>query len=116
MNSLLLLFSITFFSTTSAADAPEYLDTNPVYKHWNYNDKWYICATCCKTKKASQAPWEQGCRKSSSGTHTYWVAGNAGDYNYTCRNCDAEVYLTSSQGPSASKCCGSGSTHDWYHR
>jgi hypothetical protein len=48
--------------------------------------------------------------------HSFDVCGIAGDFNYTCRKCDAEVYLTSSQGPGASKCCATGTTHDWYHK
>jgi hypothetical protein len=28
----------------------------------------------------------------------------------------AEVYLTSSSSPSASKCCATGGTHDWFHK
>lgn len=42
--------------------------------------------------------------------------GKVGNYNYTCRKCDAEVYLTSSTSPSASKCCATGGTHSWYHK
>jgi hypothetical protein len=76
---------------------------------------WYICSSCCKTKNADTTPWENGCRKSSSGMHSFDVSGIAGDYSYTFRKCDAEVYLTSSQGPGASKCCATGTTHDWYH-
>lgn len=78
--------------------------------------KWYICSNCCKTKKATDAPWENGCRESSSGMHNYQFCGKAGDYNYTCRNCDAEVYLGGSQSPAASKCCATGGTHSWYNR
>jgi hypothetical protein len=78
--------------------------------------KWYLCSNCCKTKKASDAPWENGCRQSSSGMHNYQFCGKAGDYNYTCRKCDAEVYLGGSQSPAASKCCASGGTHSWYNR
>jgi hypothetical protein len=48
--------------------------------------------------------------------HNYQFCGKAGDYNYTCRKCDAEVYLSSSQSPAASKCCASGGTHSWYNR
>lgn len=80
------------------------------------NENWYLCYDCCKTKKATSAPWEKGCRSSSSGTHNYRFCGKAGDYNYTCRKCDAEVYLTSSTSPSASKCCATGGTHSWYHK
>ena len=76
---------------------------------------WYICSGCCKTKMASQAPWESGCKASGS-THNYSFAGKAGDYNYSCRNCGAEVYLTSSQSPNGSKCCATGGTHNWSHR
>ena len=79
-------------------------------------ENWYICANCCKTKQADSAPWENGCKQSSGGTHNYWFSGKAGDYNYTCRNCDAVVYLTSSTSPAASKCCATGGTHDWYHK
>lgn len=82
----------------------------------NASDNWYICSNCCKTKKATSAPWEQGCRVSSSGTHNYQFSGKAGDFNYTCRKCDAEVYLTSSTSPNASKCCATGGTHTWYHK
>jgi hypothetical protein len=76
---------------------------------------WYICTNCCKTKQADEAPWLSGCSKSSSNSHNFAFCGKAGDFNYTCRNCDAEVYLTSSSSPAASKCCASGGTHNWYH-
>jgi hypothetical protein len=76
------------------------------------NENWYICTNCCKTKKATSAPWESGC---ISGQHNYQFSGKAGDFNYTCRSCSAEVYLTSSQSPSGTKCCKSG-THTWYHK
>jgi len=79
-------------------------------------DNWYICTECCSTKKGSSAPWENGCKESSSGMHNYSFSGNAGNYNYTCRKCGASVELTSSQSPAASKCCATGNTHDWYHR
>ena len=79
-------------------------------------ENWYICSFCCKTKKSESAPWENGCKVSSSGTHSFQYCGKAGNYNYTCRNCDAEVYLTSSSSPSASKCCSTGGTHNWYHK
>lgn len=85
----------------------------------NGGSKWWICdnANCCKTKSANDCPWENGCRgKTGSGMHHYVFAGNAGNFNWTCRNCDAEVYLTSGQSPSASKCCETGGTHSWYHR
>ncbi len=85
------------------------------YNKTSGDENWYLCSSCCKTKKATSAPWENGC-KSSSGTHNYQFCGKAGNYNYTCRKCDAEVYLTSSSSPSASKCCASGGTHTWYHR
>ena len=82
-----------------------------------YSDEnWYICSSCCKTKKSDSAPWENGCKISSSGTHNFQFCGKAGNYNYTCRNCDAEVYLTSSTSPSGSKCCATGGTHNWYHK
>jgi hypothetical protein len=80
------------------------------------DENWYLCTNCCKTKKGSSAPWENGCRKASSGYHNFQFCGKAGDFNWTCRSCDAEVYLTSSTSPSASKCCASGGTHSWYHR
>jgi len=81
----------------------------------DYN--WYICSYCCKTKQAESSPWESGCKVSSSGTHNYNFSGKAGDYNYTCRYCGAEVYLTSSTSPAASKCCsGQSSTHSWEHK
>lgn len=79
------------------------------------DENWYICTNCCKTKKGTSAPWESGCRASGS-QHNYSFVGKAGDFNYTCRKCDAEVYLTSGQSPAASKCCSGGSTHTWYHR
>jgi hypothetical protein len=85
-------------------------------KDISVDENWYLCSYCCKTKKAKSAPWEQGCRSSSSGTHNYQFCGKAGDFNYTCRKCDAEVYLTSSTSPSASKCCETGGTHSWYHK
>ena len=80
------------------------------------DDNWYICANCCKTKKASSAPWESGCKSASSGMHNFQFCGKAGDYNFTCRSCDAEVYLTSITSPSASICCSTGGTHSWSHR
>ena len=80
------------------------------------DENWYLCANCCKTKKATSAPWESGCKSASSGTHNYQFCGKAGNHNYTCRKCDAEVYLTSSTSPSASKCCETGGTHSWYHK
>jgi hypothetical protein len=82
----------------------------------NFAKNWYICSDCCRTKNADTTPWENGCKKRSSGMHNFYFVGAAGDYNYTCRNCDAEVYLTSSSSPAASNCCGSGSTHNWYHK
>jgi len=79
--------------------------------------KWYICSYCCKTKQAESAPWDSGCKVSSSGTHNYNFLGKAGDYNYTCRYCDAEIYMTPSTSPAASKCCsGQSSTHSWEHK
>lgn len=80
------------------------------------DENWYLCTSCCKTKKATSAPWESGCKSSSSGKHNYQFCGKAGSFNYTCRKCDAEVYLTSSTSPSASKCCTTGGTHSWFHK
>jgi hypothetical protein len=80
------------------------------------DENWYLCSNCCETKKATSAPWESGCKSTSSGTHNFQFCGNAGNYNYTCRKCDAEVYLTSSTTPSASKCCVTGGSHSWYHK
>ena len=85
-------------------------------KDLSADENWYLCANCCKTKKATSSPWESGCKSASSGTHNYQFCGKAGNYNYTCRKCDAEVYLTSSTSPSASKCCETGTTHTWYHK
>ena len=85
-------------------------------KDLSADENWYLCSSCCKTKKATSAPWDSGCKSSSSGTHNYQFCGKAGNYNYTCRKCDAEVYLTSSTSPSASKCCETGGTHSWYHK
>ena len=79
------------------------------------DENWYLCSNCCKTKKASSSPWDKGCKLSSSGTHNYQFCGKAGDYNHTCRECDAEVYLKQGSSPSASKCCATGGTHSWYH-
>ena len=79
-------------------------------------ENWYICANCCKTKQADKTPWESGCSKSSGSTHNFWFCGKAGDFNYTCRKCDASVYLSSNASPSASKCCASGGTHEWFHK
>ena len=90
--------------------------TKPMNNEAPQDIKWFICNHCCKTKKAADAPWENGCRQNSSGMHNYQFCGKAGDYNYTCRKCDAEVYLTSSQSPAYSKCCATGSTHSWYNR
>lgn len=98
--------------------ASAFVLTSFIFKNNTSSDSqsnWYICNNCCKTKKGSSAPWENGCTSGSSSQHNYRFVGNSGDYNYTCRNCSAEVYLTSSQSPSASKCCKSG-THSWYHR
>jgi uncharacterized protein YxeA len=80
------------------------------------NENWYLCSNCCKTKKASAAPWENGCRSSSSKMHSYQFCGKAGNYNQTCRKCDAEVYLKQGTSPSASRCCASGGTHTWYNK
>lgn len=80
------------------------------------DQSWYICYNCCKTRKSDRAPWENGCRQSSSGTHNFQFSGKAGDHNYTCRRCDAEVYLTSSTSPASGRCCATGGTHSWYHR
>ena len=80
------------------------------------NENWYLCYNCCKTKKASAAPWESGCRSSSSKTHNYQFCGKAGNYNQTCRKCDAEVYLKQGTSPSASRCCASGGTHTWSNK
>lgn len=77
------------------------------------DENWYICGNCCKSKKATSAPWESGC---TSGQHNYQFSGKAGNYNHTCRNCNVEVFLTSSTSPNASKCCKSGGTHSWYHK
>ena len=97
---------------------PVYLLTGfsiPSFNSEPQEEIWYLCTNCCKTKKASSAPWENGCRQSSAGMHNYQFCGKAGDYNYTCRKCDAEVYLKGSS-PAASKCCESGGTHTWYHK
>ena len=82
----------------------------------NSDENWYLCSNCCKTKKATSAPWLNGCKKGSGEMHNFQFCGKAGDYNYTCRSCDAEVYLTSSSSPSGSKCCATGGTQTWYHR
>lgn len=89
--------------------------TTPLALKKPSDENWYICSHCCKTKKASSAPWLSGCRVSSSGTHNFQFAGKAADFNYTCRKCDAEMYLSSSQSPAASRCCATGGTHSWYH-
>jgi hypothetical protein len=102
---ILTLYSVAFFNINTFFDNEDRATEN-----------WYLCSYCCKTKKATSAPWEQGCRVSSSGTHNYQFSGKAGNFNYTCRKCDAEVYLTSSTTPSASKCCATGTTHTWYHK
>jgi len=106
-----IIFSLSFFYVNFDISNPEKKILSKAE-----SEKWFICTNCCKTKKATQAPWQQGCSKSSSGTHNYVFVGVAGNYNYTCRNCDAEVYLTSSTSPSASRCCSSGNTHNWYNR
>ncbi|MFN5371302.1 MAG: hypothetical protein ACK5B6_07555 [Bacteroidia bacterium] len=108
MKLLLLTFLLPVYLWTGFPN--QALNSNPKEL------KWYLCSNCCKTKKASDAPWENGCRQSSSGMHNYQFCGKAGDYNYTCRKCDAEVYLGGSQSPAASKCCASGGTHSWYNR
>jgi len=112
MKNKLNLLLIAALTTCAFAFVPYSENTNPS----SQDDIWYLCTNCCRTKRASNAPWENGCRESSSGMHNYQFCGHAGDFNYTCRNCDAEVYLTSSQSPSASKCCATGGTHSWYHR
>jgi hypothetical protein len=78
---------------------------------------WWMCDNkdCCRTKSADQCPWENGCRGSSSGMHHYVFLGKAGDFNHTCRKCDAMVFLTSGSSPAASSCCA-GNTHSWYHK
>jgi hypothetical protein len=72
--------------------------------------------TVVKLKKANQALWESGCRQSSSSTHNFQFCEKSGDYNYTCRKCDADIYLSSSQTPASGRCCATGGTHSWYHR
>lgn len=119
--SILIIFAIIAMSALFAFtnrlkvnnnSDPEIAST----KSASADEAWYICVNCCKTKKATTAPWENGCKKASSGMHNYWFCGKAGDYNYTCRNCDAEVYLAGSS-PSASTCCGANKgSHSWYHR
>ena len=106
-----IIFSLSLFYSSSDIFKSEKKNSSKME-----SEKWYICTNCCNTKKATQAPWEQGCRKGGSSTHNYAFVGVAGNFNYTCRNCDAEVYLTSSTSPSASRCCSSGGTHSWYHR
>ncbi len=104
LKSILMAISMAFYFQTNE---------NMNHNHESSSEEnWYICTNCCKTKKATSAPWESGC---SSGQHNYQFSGKAGNYNYTCRNCSAEVYLTSSQSPVASKCCKA-STHSWYHK
>jgi hypothetical protein len=120
--TILILFSIVVISALFAFTTSVKGNSNSVSKKTNIHsssadENWYICVNCCKTKKATAAPWENGCKKGSSGTHNYSFCGKAGDYNYTCRNCDAEVYLSPSTSPSASTCCGANKgTHSWYHR
>ena len=120
--TILILFSIVVVAALFAFTASINGNSNSISKKTimessSADETWYICVGCCKTKKATATPWENGCKKASSGTHNYWSCGKAGDYNYTCRNCDAEVYLTSSSSPSASTCCGANKgTHSWYHR
>jgi hypothetical protein len=99
---IIAVISFVFFSFTS--------------NKFSTDENWYLCSSCCKTKKATFAPWQNGCKVASSGTHNFQFCGKAGDYNYTCQNCDAEVYLTSSSSPSASKCCETGGTHKWVHK
>lgn len=79
-------------------------------------DNWYICSYCCKTKKATSRPHEQGCKVSSSGTHNFQFSGKAGTVKHICKKCDAELYLKQGTGPSASKCCATGGTHTWSYR
>lgn len=113
MKTFMKFFAVTLVMIGVLAFIPAKNETNATSPQ---DDIWYLCSNCCRTKRASNAPWENGCRESSSGMHNYQFCGHAGDYNYSCRNCDAEVYLSSSQGPSASKCCATGGTHSWYHR
>ena len=80
------------------------------------DENWYICSNCCKTRKAEKSPWEKGCRNASSGMHQFTYCVKAGDYNFTCRNCDAEIYAAKSTSPGASRCCATGGTHSWYHK
>jgi hypothetical protein len=100
---IILSFLITSFTTDS-------------FSNKENTENWYICSYCCKTKKAKSAPWEQGCKVSSSRTHNFQFLGKSGDYNHTCRKCDAEVYLKQGTSPSASKCCETGGTHTWYNK
>jgi hypothetical protein len=112
-----IAISVLFAFTNTLKENNNSVVEMAIKKSPSADETWYICVGCCKTKKATTAPWENGCKKASSGTHNYWACGKAGDYNYTCRNCDAEVYLTSSSSPSASTCCGANKgTHSWYHR
>lgn len=86
------------------------------FEKYSSSENWYLCSNCCKTKKATSAPWDKGCKQSSSGTHNYQFCGKAGNFNHTCRKCDAEVYLKQGSSPSASKCCATGGTHTWHHK
>lgn len=109
MKTVFALLFFSFLGNNSITAEKEYASS------MKSEMNWYICASCCKTAKSESAPWTSGCKGSSSGTHNYQFCGKAGDFNYTCDNCDAEVYLTSSTSPAASKCCASG-THTWRHR
>ena len=77
---------------------------------------WYKCSNCNQTKKASTAPWENGCRNNSSGMHNFQFSGNEGYYNWTCRKCEAEVYLKSGQSPAGSRCSKTGNSCEWYNK
>jgi hypothetical protein len=79
-------------------------------------DAWYICENCCKTLHALSFPVEGGCRAASDRMHDYKFFGYGGDFNWTCRDCAAVVYLSSDQGLGASRCCATGAAHNWYHR
>ena len=121
MKKVILIFSAliivsTLFSFNKSFKDEGFSEESLMSKSIHGDENWYLCSNCCKTKKATSASWLNGCKKGSGEMHNFQFCGKAGDYNYTCRSCDAEVYLTSSSSPSASKCCATGGTHTWYHR
>ena len=75
--SILIIFAIiamsALFAFTNKLNENNNSDLEmATTKSASADEAWYICVNCCKTKKATTAPWENGCKKASSGMHNYW--------------------------------------------